>query len=47
MSAQASTHRHFHDELSELKVALLNMSGDAQAALASAVEAVLQNPDRI
>ena len=41
MNAQAS-HRHFHDELSELKVALLNMSGEAQAALAAAVEAVLQ-----
>jgi len=35
-------HRHFHDELSELKVKLLNMSGDAQAALAAAVGALLQ-----
>jgi phosphate transport system protein len=35
-------HRHFHNELSELKVKLLNMSGDAQAALAAAVEALLQ-----
>src|SRR2546423_1767172 len=42
MNAQATSHRHFHDELSELKVGLLNMSGDAQAALAAAVEAVLQ-----
>ncbi len=42
MNAQATTHRHFHDELSELKVALLNMSGEAQAALAASVEAVLQ-----
>src|SRR5256714_15664889 len=42
LNAQATSHRHFHDELSELKVALLNMSGDAQAALAAAVEAVLQ-----
>ena len=42
MNAQATNHRHFHDELSELKVALLNMSGEAQAALAAAVEAVLQ-----
>ena len=42
MNAQATSHRHFHDELSELKVALLNMSGEAQAALASAVDAVLQ-----
>lgn len=40
MSSEA--HRHFHDELSELKVTLLNMSGDAQAALAAAVEALLQ-----
>jgi phosphate transport system protein len=40
MSSEA--HRHFHDELSELKVKLLNMSGDAQAALATAVEALLQ-----
>ena len=39
MNVQAATHRHFHDELSELKVALLNMSGEAQAALAAAVEA--------
>ena len=42
MNAQATSHRHFHDELSELKVQLLNMSGEAQAALAAAVEAVLQ-----
>ena len=42
MNAQPAGHRHFHDELSELKVALLNMSGDAQAALGAAVDAVLQ-----
>ena len=42
MNAQPTSHRHFHDELSELKVSLLNMSGDAQAALAAAVDAVLQ-----
>jgi len=42
MNAQATSHRHFHDELSELKVALLNMSGEAQAALAASVDAVLQ-----
>src|SRR5467141_4862586 len=42
MNAQATSHRHFHDELSELNVALLNMSGEAQAALAAAVDAVLQ-----
>ncbi len=44
MSKEA--HRHFHDELSELKVTLLNMSGDAQAALAAAVEALLQRDGR-
>jgi len=35
-------HRHFHDELSELKVKLLTMSGEAQEALAGAVDALLQ-----
>lgn len=44
MSTEA--HRHFHDDLSELKVTLLNMSGDAQAALAAAVEALLQRDGR-
>src|SRR5881394_3436349 len=44
MSTEA--HRHFHDELSELKSTLLNMSGDAQAALAAAVEALLQRDGR-
>ena len=34
-------HRHFHDELSELKSTLLAMSAEAQTALASAVEALL------
>ena len=34
-------HRHFHDELSELKVKLLTMSGEAQSALAAAVDALL------
>ena len=37
-----ATHRHFHDELSELKVKLLTMSGEAQDALAAAVDALLQ-----
>ncbi|MGH7698926.1 MAG: phosphate signaling complex protein PhoU [Gemmatimonadales bacterium] len=37
-----ATHRHFHDELSELKVRLLTMSGEAQNALATAVEALLE-----
>jgi phosphate transport system protein len=35
-------HRHFHDELSDLKVRLLTMSGEAEAALALAVEGLLQ-----
>jgi len=35
-------HRHFHDELSELKSTLLAMSAEAQNALATAVEALLQ-----
>ena len=35
-------HRHFHDELSELKVRLLTMSGEAQEALGEAVDALLQ-----
>ncbi len=44
MSTEA--HRHFHDELSELKSTLLNMSGDAQAALAASVDALLQRDGR-
>ncbi len=36
------THRHFHDELSQVKVRLLTMSGEAEAALGLAVEALLQ-----
>ncbi len=35
-------HRHFHDELSHLKVRLLTMSGEAEAALALALDALLQ-----
>ena len=42
MSASTAPHRHFHDELSELKVRLLTMSGEAQEALAEAVDALLQ-----
>lgn len=34
-------HRHFHDELSELKAKLLTMSGEAQDALGAAVTALL------
>jgi phosphate transport system protein len=42
MTAKHPAHRHFHEELSELKVTLLNMSAAAQSALAAAVDAVLQ-----
>jgi phosphate transport system protein len=34
-------HRHFHDELNQVKVQLLTMSGEAEAALGLAVEALL------
>ncbi len=36
------THRHFHDELSQVKIRLLTMSGEAEAALGLAVEALLE-----
>ena len=35
-------HRHFHDELSDLKAQLLQMSAEAQAALSAALDALLQ-----
>ena len=35
-------HRHFHDELSELKAKLLTMSGEAQDALGRALDALLK-----
>jgi phosphate transport system protein len=39
--------RHFHDELSQVKVRLLTMSGEAEAALRIAVEALLErDPDK-
>ncbi len=38
-------HRHFHDELSHVKVRLLTMSGEAEAALALAVEALLDRDE--
>ena len=38
----AASHRHFHDELSALKARLLQMSGDAQAALDAAFNALAQ-----
>jgi len=41
MSPQLA-HRHFHDELSDMKSTLLAMSAEAQTALAAAVEALLQ-----
>lgn len=41
------THRHFHDELSQVKVRLLTMSGEAESALRLAVEALLErNADK-
>ena len=33
--------RHFHDELSQVKARLLTMSGEAEAALGAAVEALI------
>jgi phosphate transport system protein len=41
------TRRHFHDELSQVKVRLLTMSGEAESALRLAVEALLErNPEK-
>jgi len=37
----SATHRHFHDELAELKAKLLTLSGEAEAALSAAVQALL------
>ncbi|MGH7583790.1 MAG: phosphate signaling complex protein PhoU [Gemmatimonadales bacterium] len=36
------THRHFHEELAQVKSRLLTMSGEAEAALELAVEALLE-----
>ncbi|MEO8202022.1 MAG: phosphate signaling complex protein PhoU, partial [Gemmatimonadota bacterium] len=36
------SHRHFHDELNHVKVRLLTMSGEAEAALGMAVDALLE-----
>lgn len=36
------THRHFHDELHQLKALVLTMSSEAEAALGLAVEALLE-----
>jgi phosphate transport system protein len=38
----SSTHRHFHEELGNVKVRLLTMSGEAEAAMGLAVEALLE-----
>jgi phosphate transport system protein len=38
----ADAHRHFHEQLSDLKARLLTMSGEAEAALALAVDALLE-----
>src|SRR5688500_13680670 len=35
-------HRHFHDELNDLKVRLLTMSGEAEGALGLAVDSLLE-----
>jgi phosphate transport system protein len=35
-------HRHFHDQLNDVKVRLLTMSGEAESALGLAVEALLE-----
>ncbi|HTK55945.1 MAG TPA: PhoU domain-containing protein, partial [Gemmatimonadales bacterium] len=34
--------RHFHDDLNHVKVRLLTMSGEAEAALGLAVQALLE-----
>lgn len=40
-------HRHFHDELSQVQVRLLTLSGEAESALRLAVEALLErNADK-
>lgn len=41
-SSPRAAHRHFHDELSELKAKLLTMSGEAQEALGHALDALLK-----
>lgn len=38
----APVHRHFHDELNQVKVRLLTMSGEAETALRLATEALLE-----
>jgi len=41
-AAPPPPHRHFHDELSDLKAKLLTMSGEAQEALETAVASLLE-----
>ena len=38
----SDTHRHFHDQLNQVKIKLLTMSGEAEAALGLAVDALLE-----
>jgi phosphate transport system protein len=37
-----ASHRHFHDELADLKAKLLTLSGEAEAALSASVQALLE-----
>src|SRR5260370_18417911 len=37
----SATHRHFHDELADLKAQLLPLPGESEAALSAAVQALL------
>ena len=39
------THRHFHEELAQVKSRLLTMSGEAEGALELAVEALLERSE--
>lgn len=41
----SETHRHFHEELADVRSRLVTMSGVAEAALALAVEALLQRDE--
>lgn len=41
----SETHRHFHEELADVRSRLVTMSGAAEAALALAVEALLQRDE--
>ncbi len=41
-AAPPPPHRHFHDQLSDLKAKLLTMSGEVQEALATAVASLLE-----